>query len=373
MTESIDVVVCGHLCLDLLPGMDHLPLQALPTPGRLFEVGQMVISTGGAVSNTGLALHRLGMTVRLMGVVGDDPLGMLTRQYLAARAPALAESIRVQQDVTSAYTIVLAPERVDRIFLHNPGPNATFNGDDIDFDMAARARLFHFGYPPIMPAMRANNGAELVRVYHRVQEMGVATGLDMSMPDPAGDSARQDWHAFVQRVLPHVDVFVPSIGEIVFMLRRSDYNRWGGEVTRHVDAAYLDDLAAALMALGPAIVGFKLGRRGVILYGSADRGRYGRLARAGVKVSDWADQRAYHPAFAVTVAGTTGSGDAAYAGLLAALLHGLPPAEVVRWACAVGACNVEAADATSGIRTWSATQDRLEADWPTLDDHLPGL
>jgi sugar/nucleoside kinase (ribokinase family) len=73
------------------------------------------------------------------------------------------------------------------------------------------------------------------------------------------------------------------------------------------------------------------------------------------------------------VVGTTGAGDAAYAGLLAALYHGLDPAAVVQWAAAVGACNVETADATSGIRTWAATQARLEANWPLSPARVPGL
>ena len=55
----------------------------------------------------------------------------------------------------------------------------------------------------------------------------------------------------------------------------------------------------------------------------------------------------WHPAFQVDVAGTTGAGDAAYAGLLAALMRGLEPEACARMACAVAACNIEAADATT--------------------------
>ena len=44
-------------------------------PGRLLQIGPATFSTGGPVSNTGLALHRLGIATRLMGKVGDDLLG----------------------------------------------------------------------------------------------------------------------------------------------------------------------------------------------------------------------------------------------------------------------------------------------------------
>lgn len=70
--------------------------------------------------------------------------------------------------------------------------------------------------------------------------------------------------------------------------------------------------------------------------------------------------------------GTTGAGDLAYAGFLQpVLLKNSPPREALRWACAVGACNVEAADATSGIKTWAETEARVATDWPTRSERLP--
>jgi sugar/nucleoside kinase (ribokinase family) len=87
----------------------------------------------------------------------------------------------------------------------------------------------------------------------------------------------------------------------------------------------------------------------------------------------WDKDEVWSPAFQVDVVGTVGAGDSAYAGLLTALLKGLPPDQAVRWACAAGACNVEAADATSGVRTWEATQVRMDSGWPTKDIRLPGF
>jgi len=63
------------------------------------------------------------------------------------------------------------------------------------------------------------------------------------------------------------------------------------------------------------------------------------------------------------VIGTTGAGDATIAGFLAALLRDLPPDEAMNAALAVGACNVEAADALSGIRSWCETLQRINAGW----------
>jgi sugar/nucleoside kinase (ribokinase family) len=63
------------------------------------------------------------------------------------------------------------------------------------------------------------------------------------------------------------------------------------------------------------------------------------------------------------VVGTTGSGDATIAGFLSAFLRGMSPAEAINAAIAVGACNVEAADALSGLRSWDETLDRIRGGW----------
>jgi sugar/nucleoside kinase (ribokinase family) len=52
-------------------------------PGKLVDVGPAVLATGGAVSNTGLALHRLGSHVQFMGKVGNDQSGAVIMDVLS--------------------------------------------------------------------------------------------------------------------------------------------------------------------------------------------------------------------------------------------------------------------------------------------------
>lgn len=371
-TASIDIVVSGHLCLDLIPAMEHVTLEGFAQPGRLYEVGPLTISTGGAVSNTGLALHRLGTDVRLMATVGDDLLGRVIIAYLKDRDARLSELIVVQPGQPSSYTVVLAPSRVDRIFLHCTGTNNAFSTANIDFDLLRRARLFHLGYPPILPSLIADNGVELSALYRQAQAAGAVTSLDMTLPDPKGLSGQANWPLILEQTLPYVDIFLPSIEEILFMVRRGDYDAWHGSVTRHIDSAYLSALADDLLALGTAVVGFKLGEMGIFLK-TASAGRIAQLARLPIEPSTWSERIIYVPAFAVDVVNTLGAGDSAYAGFLAALVRGLPPEQCVRWACAAGACNCETADATSGVRTWDETQQRMNSGWPEHHIRLKGM
>jgi sugar/nucleoside kinase (ribokinase family) len=321
------------------------------------------------VSNVGQDLHRLGVNVRLMAVVGDDPLGRQIVDLLNLRDPALTQYIRVQPGQSSSYTVVLAPERKDRIFLHYAGQNATFDSSHVDFALMRDARIMHLGYPPIMPGLTDNDGAEMAALYERSKATGIVTSLDMTLPDPGGASGRVNWRRVLERSLPYVDVFVPSIAEILFMLRRADFDAWRGDMLAHLSRDYLIRLADELIEMGVVISGFKLGEMGMFLRAAGPE-RFDRLARLPLERDAWANTIVWAPAFQASVVSTLGAGDAAYAGLIAALLHGRTPEDAARWANAVGACNVEAADATSGVRTYAETMARLDASWPHRPEHL---
>lgn len=365
------VVVAGHLCLDIIPDLSHITydtLRALFTPGRLIAVGPVTFSTGGPVSNVGLALHRLGVPVRLMGKVGDDLFGRAIRESIARYDPALAEGMIVAPDVASSYTIVINPAGSDRVFLHCPGANDTFGADDIRYEVLETAPLFHFGYPPIMRRMYEDNGEQLTSIFRRAKATGVTTSLDMALPDPHSAAGRADWERICRATLPYVDIFLPSIEEILFMLYRPTYEALrqqadDGHILPLITPELLGDVAAGLIEMGARVVGLKLGDRGFYLRTStatalADMGR-GRPARPEA----WADRELWAPCFRARFVGATGSGDATIAGFLAGLWRGLSAEEAVTAAVAVGACNVEAADTLSGLRSWEETMARVAAGW----------
>jgi sugar/nucleoside kinase (ribokinase family) len=256
--------------------------------------------------------------------------------------------------------------------MHYPGPNTEFGVDTVDFSLLTGAKLFHLGYPSILLRLMANDGEELEVIYRQAKATGIATSMDTSLPDPQGPAGQVDWRTILSRSLPYVDVFVPSIEEIIFMLRRDDYEAWQGNVLTHLTADYLSALACELLDMGSVIVGFKLGELGLYLE-TAEAAKFDRLRCLPLDVSVWAEAKVWSPAYEVRVVGAAGAGDSAYAGLLAALLRGMNPREAVRWACAVGACNVEAADTTRGVRSWQETETRLRAGWESRAERLPGM
>ncbi|HAU38739.1 MAG TPA: carbohydrate kinase family protein [Phycisphaerales bacterium] len=334
----------------------------LLVPGKLVNVGPPLLATGGAVSNTGVALHRLGVPVRLVGKVGNDLFGRAVLELLNRAGAGLADGMVVADGEHTSYTVVINPPEIDRIFLHCPGANDTFQAADVTADAVRGARLFHFGYPPLMRRMFLDEGRELVEMLARVRALGPAVSLDMSLPDPASEAGRVNWPAVLEKALPHADVFLPSLDEILFMLDRPRWEqmRRAGEILPQVDGRLLGEMADRLIAMGAAVVGLKLGEQGLYLRTASDAGRI-RAAKLLAGESVWCGRELLAPCLEVRVAGTTGAGDCTIAGFLAALLHGLGPEQAAGAAVATGAFNVEAPDATSGIPLWDRVQARLDS------------
>jgi len=361
-----EVIVAGHICLDVIPTL--LSGAILFNPGQTIEAGHAVFSTGGAVSNTGLALHKLGIPTRLLGKVGSDLFGQAILQIIEEHGLGLSSGMIVVPGAASSYSIILSTPRADRMLIHAPGCNATFGADDVDYDALDAVKLFHFGYPPLMERMYADNGVEMITLFQRVKALGITTSLDLSMPDLQSSAGRADWHAILGATLPYVDIFLPSAEEILLMLRRSIFDRLAASAINArplhlITRAMVVDLGQTLIDLGAKIVVLKLGEHGLYLR-TANETALQQMGHGQVAdVTTWAERELWIPCFVTQVAGTTGSGDATIAGFLAALLRGMSAEETLTMACAVGACSVEAVDALSGIRSWQETTERIDAGW----------
>jgi sugar/nucleoside kinase (ribokinase family) len=380
------VVVAGHLCLDIFPDLGSVPegqFTQLFRPGHLVEAGPAGFAVGGVVSNTGLALARLGIPTRLVGKIGQDPFADIVegifQRYARERIdpygrPLLQTDFVVVPGTPTSYTIIISAPGVDRTFLHCTGANDTFVAGDVDYPTLEGVAIFHFGYPPLMRQSYRAGGREMVELFRRARQTGVTTSLDMTLPDSSAEAGQVDWAAILSVVLPDVDIFLPSIEEILFMLRRGTYDQFqeaagSGSLVHLVTAELLHDLSAQLLDMGVKIAGFKLGERGFYLRTAGKNILEGLGRGRPTDLAAWAGQTLWAPAFKVAVAGTTGAGDSAIAGLFSGLLRGLGPRQSLSAAVAVGACNVEAADGQSGLRAWEDTLARVAAGWErhTLD------
>jgi sugar/nucleoside kinase (ribokinase family) len=352
------ITVAGHLCLDIIPTWQTGTLTAL-RPGSLVEMDGLTFSTGGAVANTGIALKRLGFEPTLIGRTGDDHVGEIIRNLLRSEH-INPDYIALSPGEASSYTIVLNPPDTDRIFLHYPGTNDSFSADDVNFG-AIPPGIFHFGYPPLMQQMYVGDGVQLERIFRKAKERGLVTSLDMALPDPDTEQGQVDWQGILQRIMPLVDLFLPSFDELLFMMEPSAYEKMQqGLLT--VDTALLDELSDRLLAWGCNVVGIKLGAEGLYL-------------RTGIKAAEvfgesWVCRHILAPIFEVKVQGTTGAGDTTIAGFLGAMSLGKEPEQVLAFANAVGAFCVEAVSSIAGIPHRVSVEQRIETGWKRVKPSL---
>lgn len=367
MKKKYDVTVGGHICLDIIPKFADTGIReigALFKPGKLINVGEAKISTGGPVSNTGIAIKKLGLDVAFMARVGDDEFGRLIIRLLEKQGSTAGVSVS-KNDRTS-YTVALAPPGIDRIFLHDPGANDHFSSRDLDADIIAQSKLFHFGYPPLMAACYENEGEELAKIFKLAKSAGAITSLDMSLPDPNSPSGKAPWKKILEKVLPHVDIFLPSIEEVFFMLDSANYFKvkekaGTKDVVDFFDPADYRRLAEQCLELGCNMVALKTAHRGFYVRTpeKLTKGTFSQIDK--FDSANWTDRELWCPAFKIEkIASATGSGDSSIAGFLTAFVRGESVEKSLKNANCVGFQNLHELDAISGIITWDETSAMIE-------------
>ena len=160
----------------------------------------------------------------------------------------------------------------------------------------------------------------------------------------------------MEKDLPYVDVFVPSVEEIAFMIDRPLFEKRMAEA-KNEDAVMVyqaDDctgLAEKLISMGSKIILIKCGIRGLYL-------RTGKEVTLPVnnETNKWSNAEIWAPSFKTdNFASTLGAGDSTIAGFLCGLIRGFSPEEALTIANTVGWQNVQTIDTLSGIKDWQRT------------------
>jgi sugar/nucleoside kinase (ribokinase family) len=310
MEKTIDCVLCGSCVVDIL--VRPVPLDVPIGGGRLFQADPIEVTTGGIVSNAGIALARLGMGVTAFSYVGHDDWAVVIQRKLMQEGVDVQHLITHPSAATSTTAVMVDPSG-ERSFAHCVGaPKLMTKATFLDhLDLFARSRMTLVGYYSLMP----NLESDLAEVFAAIRQTGCQTALDA-----AGDGGGMQP---LDRILPHLDVYVPSRAEAIHQTGQTEPQRML-EVYRKCGA--------------PGLLGIKLGAEGALL--SPADGQFIEI-----------------PAVAPPgkIVDTTGAGDAFYAGLLCGLLRGMTAADAGRLAAAVGACCVTGLGASAGLRSYNET------------------
>ena len=308
--KTWDCIVCGSCTVDVV--VRPCSLEDPVGKSRVVPVDPIVAAVGGIVSNSGTALARLGAKTAALSCVGKDPWADFVRRTYH-EAGIDASCLATIDDLPTSTTVVLVDPSGERSFLHSQGaPKRIDPQFFLDrLDLFAKSRFMLLGYYAFLPRVEA----DLPEIFRRIRETGCRTALDA-----AGEGGTMQP---LDRILPHCDVYVPSLKEAANQTGRTD--------PAEILAVYRDHGAAGLL-------GIKLGAKGAVLSPSAGELLFIPAAPPPGPVID-----------------TTGAGDAFFAGLLVGLLRGMPLADAGRLAAAAGASCVTAMGGSNGVRDFAAT------------------
>ena len=367
---GLDVIVAGHLCLDMIPDFQNEPglgIGDIFKSGGLFNVGDLSMATGGAVSNTGIALKIFGCRVGFVAKVGEDNIGRSIIEFMEKNGDT--QGIKIAPGEPSSYTVVLSPVGIDRMFLHCAGTNDTFGASDIDYGLVKQARLFHLGYPNLMRELYNHGGRELVNILKRVRDMGVTTSLDLSLPDPESPAGKADWRSILTAALPYVDIFCPSIEEAFLCMHPEEYRMkkkkdHGGDLLSLFSPAVFSNLAAEFLNLGVALTALKAGPAGWYFRAASRERLDGMESLAPEDSENWADREVWCPAFGIDkIASSTGAGDVSIAAFLTALMRKNSLVQCLKYANGAARQNLSRLDSTSGLTDWNELTRQI----PSMD------
>lgn len=304
-----DVTVIGEIFLDhVFSGFADWP-----GPGEEIFTEQYTWELGGGAVTTACALARLGRSVQLLGVVGEDQASVIEAR-LAAFGVATGNLMRTSD--RSGVTVSISTTH-DRSFFTYRGANRQLSDllcrSPHLLAAASQARHIHLAMPldadssaTILPALRQHGATTSIDVGHQVTWLQDKRSLGL---------------------MRTIDYVMPNEKEAILV------------------AGSPEGYLALCRSLGVRHALVKLGAAGAVM------------------LSDGSEYRAAPPQ--VETLDTTGAGDAFDAGFLDAMLSGLPSHRWIEHGCVTGALSTRAAGALNALPTREEAATVCEENYAT--------
>jgi sugar/nucleoside kinase (ribokinase family) len=301
MSSDPDVLCAGIIVADHVSS----PISHLPAEGELVTADRLLLTIGGCAANTAVDLAKMDVSVLLSGCIGRDVFGRVVTEMLRDQGVNVS-ALTVSPTAATSQTLIVNVAGQDRRFIHTFGANAAFRAADIPFDRVTRCKALYLGGYLLMPDVRQD---ELIPIFVAARAAGAKTMLDVAIPGPG------DYLGQFERLLSHVDVFLPNYHEAEAITRERDPVRQA-EVFRR---------------LGAGTVVVTMGADGAVLVND--------------RVRLWSGT------YPMPYVDGSGGGDAFDAGFLFGILHQFSAEDCLRVASALGASCVRAVGTTPGVFT----------------------
>jgi sugar/nucleoside kinase (ribokinase family) len=293
---STGLVTIGLTTLDIVA---H-PIEALTHTERALLIEGITCAPAGTAAGAALVAGKLGMSVKLVGAVGDDMTGGFVRQGLE-QVGVDVSLLRTHPGHRTSTTLLTVAADGRRSSYHMAGAGTAAPVDNEAIAAARAARFVHYA----AVGGRLSDGGPGEAFLRAAKEGGAIVTCDLIGP-------RATAAAEIRRLAPYIDYFMPSAAEATFLSGSDD----------------LGEAAAAFLAMGAKACIIKNGRSGSLVWIDGD----------------------HHlvPAYAVRPKDTTSCGDSFCAGFIAALDRGWPPLDACRFA------NMTAGLVAEGLATLGA-------------------
>ncbi|WP_282605084.1 carbohydrate kinase family protein [Pelagibius sp. Alg239-R121] len=276
---NFDAVFVGLTILDIA----GRPVESIPEGGGVAFIDEIRMNPAGTASGAVMNASKLGISCTTSACVGTDEKGDFIVDFYERMGIDCSLIQRSDEALTSA-TILTIRLNGDRPALHCRGASDKLFIAEDQFDNVCDARFMHHGGTGLLDAMDQGQSAKLLA---HAKARGLTTTFDLIAPNEQTVGLLKD-------LLPHVDYFMPSFEEAVFL---------SGFDTPPEAARFFKGMGAAACI-------FKWGEKGSYI--------------------STADGEFVVPAFQVEVSDTTGCGDSYCGGFIAGLAMGYNLEEACR-------------------------------------------
>lgn len=173
------VICCGLSCVDMQLNACNIP-QTLET---ITTFSSATFTAGGCAPQTARALTALSVSASVLSVIGDDPHGA-TLQNLLKEAGIDPSSLVVDSSKCTALAVLPLFTDGTRGCFITLGANMTADVEHLlvprvlEKSFSESLRVFHFGYPHLMPQLR---GKKLRLLFEKVRQAAPQVILTMDV------------------------------------------------------------------------------------------------------------------------------------------------------------------------------------------------
>jgi ribokinase len=304
MDAMADILVIGSLNADLV-----VRAPRFPAPGETISGEDLAIIPGGKGANQAVAASRQGMSVAMVGSVGNDSFGPTLLQNLKDNKVDISH-VR-SGDTATGTAIIVVDEAGQNSIVLSPGANGSVAPADVD--------VLSFQDVDTILLQLEIPLETVIRAAGLARQNGLRVILN---PAPA--------RPIPNNLLADIDILVPNESEL--------HTLTGVSIT---DIDSVVAAAKALLAKGVTTVIVTLGSKGSLV------------------VTD--GSTVHIPAYDVDVVDTTAAGDAFIGGLAAALLKGKSLVEAVRYGNASGALATTKFGAQPSLPTTKEVENLIQS------------